>query len=305
MQNQKISLFASTKKLAKPRASMLFAFTGAAGLGTIIAGKGFPPIIPTMLAIFSTLFITLATYLYNDVIDADMDRESKSSNKEHRPLVTGEVTKKDAYTIIIISSVLGIGLAWFMNRTAFSIALFFWALFMMYSFPLVRFKRLFMVKSLVTSVGPALTLLVGMSSVLGTLYPLGLFTAFVQWTFLFLILPSIADSFDLEEDKKYGMKTIAMVLSWENKARMLISAPLFAMLMSIVAFYVFNLNIVFPILSIITSLLYAREITKVAKKYDEKLVWNIRKLAFIYYDLNLIYIFVGTINFASLLPGIL
>ena len=302
MKNQKLGLMGSVKKLAKPRVSMLFAFTASAALGTIIAGNGFPPLKPTLLAILSTFFITLATYLYNDVVDADMDRESKSSNKVDRPLATGEVTRNNAYLIIIISSVLGVGIAWFTNLTAFSISFFFWAVFMMYSFPMVRLKRVFVVKSLVTSLGPALTLLVGMSAVLGGLYPLGLFTAFVQWGFLFLILPSIADSFDIEEDTKYGMKTIAMVLSWENKVRMLMLAPLFAMIMSVVAYFFFNLNLVFPALSIISSLLYVREIMKVAREYDEQLVWNIRKLAFIYYDLNLIYVLVGTLNLASLLP---
>ena len=302
MKNTKLGLMGSVKKLAKPRVSMLFAFTASAALGTIIAGKGFPPLKPTMLAILSTFFITLATYIYNDVIDADMDKESKSSNKENRPLASGEVTIKNAYIIIIISSILGVGIAGFINTTAFSISFLFWALFMIYSFPMIRLKRIYVVKSLVTSLGPALTLLVGMSAVIGRLYPLGLFTAFVQWSFLFLILPSIADSFDIEEDTKYGMKTIAMTFSWETKARMLLFAPLFAMIMSIIAYFSFNLNLMFPVLSIITSLLFAREINKVARKYDEQLVWNLRKLAFIYYDLNLIYVLVGSLNIASLLP---
>ena len=102
MKKQNIGFMTSVKMLTKPRTSMLFAFTASAALGTIIAGNGFPPIIPTMLAILSTFFITLATYLYNDVIDASMDGESKSSNKENRPLATGEVNKNNAYIINLI-----------------------------------------------------------------------------------------------------------------------------------------------------------------------------------------------------------
>ena len=288
-------------KLAKPRISMLFAFTASAALGAIIAGNGLPPLKPTMLAILSTLFITLATYVYNDVIDADMDRASKSSNKENRPLAKGEVPQRDAYTIITVSSILGVGIAWYINTTAFTIAALFWALFMMYSFPPVRFKRMFIIKSLVTAIGPALTLLVGMTSIHNTLTPLGLYTAFVQWIFLFSILPSIADSFDIEEDTKYGMKTLAMVLSWRKKARMLMFAPAFATVMSIGAYIIFNVNLVWPVLSAVTSLLYINEIRKVSTEYDEAMVWNIRKLAFIYYDLNLIYVLLGTINLITLI----
>jgi len=295
-------LVSSFVKLAKPRVSMLFAFTGAAALGAIIAGKGFPSVKPTLMAIISTFFITLATYLYNDVIDAGMDAESKSPNKEGRPLASGEVSKRDAYLIIIPSSILGVGLAWFINPVAFYIALSFWVLFMLYSFPLVRFKRFFVVKSLITSAGPTLALLVGMSAVLGRLYPFGLFTAFVQWVFLFLVLPSLADSADIEEDARYGMKTIAMVLRWEERAKMLMFAPIFVAAMNIVAYFLFNLNALLPVLSVVSTLLYAREINKIINRYDSTLVWKVRKLGFVYYDLTLIYVVLGSLNLVSIIP---
>jgi len=296
-----LGLLASTKKVMKPRASMLFAFTASAALGTIIAGNGFPPIKPTMLAIISTFFITMATYLYNDIIDLDMDKESNSSNKEDRPLVTGEVTLKTANTIVAISSILGISTALFTNRTAFVFGISFWVLFMLYSFPLVRFKRMFVIKTLVTSLGPALTLLFGMTAVLGNIYPLGIFTALVQWAFLFLILPSIADSFDIEEDTKYGMKTMAMTFSWQTKVKMLMFAPILATAASIIAYFVFNLNPIFPLLSAATTIYYVRSITAVLNQYDEKKIWSLRKFAFIYYDLNLIYVLLGTLNLGVLL----
>ena len=297
---KELGLLASTKKVMKPRASMLFAFTASAALGTIIAGNGFPPIIPTMLAIISTFFMTMATYLYNDIIDLDMDKESKSSNKEDRPLVTGEVSLKTAYTIVAISSILGIATALLTNRNAFIFGMSFWVLFMLYSFPMVRFKRMFVIKTLVTSLGPALTLLFGMTAVLGNIYPLGIFTAIVQWAFLFLILPSIADSFDIEEDTKYGMRTMAMAFSWKTKARMLMFAPILATVASIIAYFVFNLSLVFPLLSAISTILYVKSIATVLNEYDEQKIWNLRKFAFIYYDLNLIYVLLGTLNISAL-----
>ena len=296
-----LGLIASTKKLAKSRVSMLFAFTASAILGTLIAGKGFPPIIPTLLAIFSTLFLTLSVYLYNDIIDLKMDKESKSSNKEDRPLVTGEVTIKNTQIIIVVSSIVGIVLAWFINPVTFAIAMVYWILFVLYSFPLVRFKRMFVIKTLITSIGPALTLLVGITSVMGNLYPLGVFTAIVQWGFLFLILPSVADSFDLEEDAKYGMKTMGMVFSWKAKTRMLLLAPIFATLASIVAYFIYNLNPAFPLLSAVSTILYGNAIMKIMDEYKAEEVWRIRKYAFIYYDLNLIFVLLGTLNLGSLL----
>ena len=48
-----IGLVGATIKLMSPKKSMILAFTGTTVLGALIAGKGFPPMIPTMLAIFT------------------------------------------------------------------------------------------------------------------------------------------------------------------------------------------------------------------------------------------------------------
>lgn len=301
IKTETLGLLGSLKKLAKSRISMLFAFTASAALGTLIAGKGFPPIIPTILAIVSTLFITLSVYLYNDIIDLEMDKESKSINKEDRPLVTGEVSVKNTVIIIAVSSIIGLSISWLINPVTFVIALSYWVIFALYSFPSIRFKRIFVVKTLITSLGPALTLLLGMSSVLGKVYPLGLFTAFIQWGFLFLMLPSLADSFDLEEDSKYGMKTMGMVFSWKTKTRMLLFAPILATIASLIGLYVFNLSPVFPVLSVASSVLFGKSIIKIMNEYQEEEVWKVRKLGFIYYDLNLIFVLLGTLNFGSML----
>lgn len=296
-----ISFISSSKKLLYSRRSMLFAFTVPVALGAIIAGKGFPPIDTTLLSLVSIFFITAAVYVYNDIIDQKMDIESKASNKEGRPLVTGEVSLKTAYIFVAICSILGLGLASLINRTAFLITFSFWLIYILYSYPLVRFKRMFIIKTIVTAGGCSLTLLVGTSSVLNSLTPLSVFAAIIQLTFLFLILPSIADSFDVEEDKKYGFKTMGMVFSWKTKARMMILAPIVVMSASIIAYLYFELNIVFPILSIISSLLYVKEMRKVSNEYVESEIWRIRKMAFAYYDLNLIYIIIGMLNLGSLL----
>lgn len=60
------------------------------------------------------------------------------------------------------------------------------------------------------------------------------------------------------------MKTLAMVLSWRKKARMLMFAPAFATVMSIGAYIIFNVNLVWGVLSAVTSLLYINE----KKKYQ-------------------------------------
>lgn len=301
MNDAQLGIFASVKKIMRSRANMLFAFTTSAAMGTLIAGKGFPSMTPTILAIVSTFFITLSVYLYNDVIDLDMDKYSKISVKQARPLVSGEVSVKNASIIIVTSSILGIALAWLINPITFGFALLYWVLFILYSYPMVRLKRFFVIKSLITSLGPALTLLLGMSAILGGVYALGIFTALIQWGFLFLILPSLSDSLDMEEDLKYGMRTMGIVFSWKTKARMLMLAPILATIGSILAYFVFNLSPVFPALSAISTFFYGSVVYKILNEYDEETVWNLRKYSFIYYDLNLIYLLLGSLNIGSLL----
>ena len=297
-----IGLIRSTIKLMNPKKSMIMAFTGSTVLGALIAGKGFPPMTPTLLAIISSLFITFAAYIYNDVIDLDMDKESKSSNKEDRPLVTGEVTLQTAKTIVILCSIIGIVTAWFVNPTVFGVTLLWYGLFMAYSYPQIRLKRLFIVKTLITSGGTALALLMGTSAAAGTLDTVGLFFGFVQWTFISLMLPSLSDSFDLEEDRKYGMKTMAMVFSWKTKVQMTIVGSVFFSVMSFIASYMFNMSLILPLFCTLSSAYYLKQVSAIYNEFNAEEVWRVRKIGMGYYYINLVVAIISTLNLGALIP---
>lgn len=297
-----IGLVGATIKLMGPKKSMILAFTGTTVLGALIAGKGFPPMIPTMLAIISSLFITFAAYIYNDIIDFDMDKESKSSNKEDRALVTGEVSQKTAKTIVIISSIVGIATAWFANITVFGITLLWYGLFMAYSYPNIRLKRMFMVKTLVTAGGTALALLMGTSAAMGNLESVGLFFAFSQWVFISTMLPGLSDSFDLEEDRKYGMKTMAMVFSWKTKMRMTVAGSLFFTVMCFIASYMFNMSLLLPAFCVATTAYYLKQVSTIYNEFNAEEVWRVRKIGMGYYYMTLFIAIISTLNLGTLIP---
>jgi 4-hydroxybenzoate polyprenyltransferase len=296
-----LGLIASTIKLMKPKKSMILAFTGSTVMGTLIAGKGFPSILPTILAIISSLFITISAYVYNDIIDLEMDKESKSSNKIDRALVTGKVTVETAKTIVIISSVIGIAISWFINITVFIITMIWYGLFMLYSFPAVRLKKMFIMKTLITSFGPAAAMLIGTSSIMGGIYGLGLFMSFVEWLFIFTILPGLSDTFDLEEDRKYGLKTLAMVLSWKAKIRLTIFGTFFVMFMSVLAHYWYSLHVIFPMFCIVSGFYFIRQILTVYNKFEAEKVWRVRRIGFTFWYLNLFFVILSTSNLGSIL----
>ena len=140
---------------------MAFIYTWTAALGALIAGKGVPPMNPTLMALGASLFITMSVYLYNDVIDSDMDRASPTKIKQDRPLANGSVTKNQAMAVVISFAVIGLAISYLAGMAMFTIASIYFVMFALYSFPLVRLKRMFIVKSLVTSTGPSFTMLLG------------------------------------------------------------------------------------------------------------------------------------------------
>ena len=196
--------------LLDSRKSMAFIFTWTATIGAIIAGRGLPQLYPTILSIISSLFITLAVYLYKDVVDREMDAASTSETKRGRPIAGGKVPVINAMAAIYLFSVLGLVAAYMISQFAFIIASSFFMLFMLYSYPKVRFKRMFIIKSLITSTGPSWTMILGGNAVSGNLSAPLLFAAIVQAAFMFFVLPALADSFDIKEDSMFGMKTLAM-----------------------------------------------------------------------------------------------
>jgi len=86
---RELSVLNNTRMLVKSRIEPIFAWPWGTLIACLMAGKGFPPITNTFLAVFSTLFITASVYIYNDYIDREMDR--LNFLKKNRPLVTGEV----------------------------------------------------------------------------------------------------------------------------------------------------------------------------------------------------------------------
>jgi 4-hydroxybenzoate polyprenyltransferase len=280
----------------KSRTNIIFAFSWSTAFGCLIAGGGFPPIRNTFLAILASIFLPFSVYLYNDVIDREMDAASSNGAKKDRPIATGLVSPRTAMIVIFLSCVLGLCVTYLINFQAFAVSLFFYILFSLYSFPYVRFKRMFIIKSLVTSTGPSLFLIIGGIAVQGFTSTRVLFAAAMQMGFMFTMLPGLADSFDLEEDRAFGMKTMAMVLNWKQKVLMMISGTVFVVASTLVSYRWLGLNNSTPILMVGYSLLYMRTMLKVIGNYDENSARMVRKVAYGYFVLMPLFTLLGTLN---------
>ena len=94
------SFLNSVKQLFISRISMAFMFSWTAAIGTIIAGRGLPPMVPTLLALGASMCIAVSVYLYNDVVDREMDAASPNKEKQERPIAAGVVPVSHAMNII-------------------------------------------------------------------------------------------------------------------------------------------------------------------------------------------------------------
>lgn len=83
-------------------------------------------------AVFCLLSGTI--YLVNDMVD--LERDKLHERKKHRPLASGRLHASVAVTASIVITVLALGLAWFVGRGLFVVAVFFLALNTLYTFGL-------------------------------------------------------------------------------------------------------------------------------------------------------------------------
>ena len=300
MQSQ-YNIVYSIKKLATSRIDMVFVYTWTAAIGSIIGGNGLPPILPTLYAIGAGFFLTYAVYLYNDVIDREMDLASPNVSKKERPLASGLVPVSHAMRLIYICAATGLALCFLINITSFLFGLIFFSLFSLYSYPAVRLKSKYIVKSLVTSTGPSWTMLIGGYAASGMLAPQLMFAAILQAAFMFFMLPALADSFDLEEDKAFGMKTMAMTLSWTQKVHFMFVAVALVFVASISGYVYFGFNFVLPIIVTLFSIFLIKEITSLYKGYDEIYTRRVRKFAYTYFTFLPVFMAIGNLNIAMLL----
>src|SRR6187200_251311 len=115
----------------------------------------------------SSFTIIIGMYVFNDLVDADLDR----SNGKKRPIPTGQVSKRDTWIFIILTNAMGILLASItFNLASMIIALMIVSIGLMYSTPKVALKNRFMLKTLSIAVAMMLCAILGSSGYWDTKY---------------------------------------------------------------------------------------------------------------------------------------
>lgn len=247
---------------AKARSNVyIFAFATLVSLVLGSHGHVDPIIAGSVVA--ASYFMALATYIYNDATDFEVDK----INKTNRPSVTGKATKRQ---LVIMVSILN-GAALFLvalatisashviiNIYPLFISICFIAIGVAYSHPKSNLKDKFPLKTLVTAAGAALLSLLGGTAASGvgaigavsgiyandiittiivstatTIFSLPIFYAALFFFAFFFILGPLGDIADLKGDRSVGRRTFPIVIGIRSTLLVMLSMPLTIISMTI------------------------------------------------------------------------
>lgn len=253
--------------LVRKRMNKIFPWPWCTAVGLLIASRGFPPLFPAGIAIASMFTIATCVYIYNDVIDLEVDK--LNPEKLDRPLPSGEVSVKEAMIVIYISGFFGMALSLFVNLKTFLLCLAFMTLFFAYSHPWIRLKKRFLLKEGTIAVGGILSSVIG-GMVVGSISAAVVFWGIFLFIYSFVVLPTFGDFQDIKEDKMNGVKSLAMVWSWKTKIETIILYILIMMTLTPLTYAQLGLNVVFPILVVASCLLFIRFLFPLLSRYEYK-----------------------------------
>jgi len=282
--------------LIKSRAQEAFAYVWCMLLGGLIASRGGLNVNLTALAILAVLLIGLCVYVYNDVIDADMDR--LNPKKKRRPLPSGKASKKEAMYLVYLSGFIGLVTALIVKLEIFLICLawliFFWA----YSTPQIRLKKRTLIKEGTPPIGFFLCVIMGAiinGSISNTVIFAGLFSAL----FIFFGIPAFRDTTDIKEDRMFGVKSLATILPWKRRLEMAILFVLGIMTLTPLTYMNFGFNVIFPIVVVAMGFLILRYLFPLLNRLERANYEKALKFMTSYYFLAQISMIIASL---SILP---
>jgi len=232
--------------LVRARMVKIFVKPWMVTVAILAASGGRPPVAITMLAAIAVSAVSIGAYIYNDVVDLEMDR--LNPKKRDNPLPSGKVSVEEAMRVVSISCVIGLALSFFLNIKAFLLCVAYTALCLAYSTPRIRFKKMFLLKEATMAAGCFLLSLMGGATVGSISTPVIFIGAFL---FAYTMVGAPLDeSFDVKEDERYGCKTLAMVLSWRKIISLMIFFTLVIMTLTPLTYRQLGFNTLFPIIMV-------------------------------------------------------
>ena len=280
--------------LMKSKIKYIFGWTWMLALSLLIVGNGFPPMMPSISLLLSMIFLSSSVYIYNDIVDVEMDKENEI--KKNRPIASGKVKKSDAEKIVYLFGFIGLAISWLVNIISFSFILIFYLIFFLYSYPTIRLKTRFLAKDFTLFIGPPLLCLAANYAISNVFSYIAFSSSILMALYILTQGPAGNEASDIVEDKKHGVKSISTLLSWENKIRLMILGILVQIILVPIVQLQFGSNLLLPIISIIMLLMLLRLQYPLLKEIDSN---NFDKT----YNIGSLYLFTSPITFILISSG--
>jgi geranylgeranylglycerol-phosphate geranylgeranyltransferase len=224
-----------------------------------------------LLAAGSFLMI-IGMYVFNDLVDADLDR----LNGKKRPISTGQVSKRNARSFIILTNVTGFLLASIMlNVLSMLIALMIMSIGLMYSAPKVELKDRFLVKTLSIAIAMMLCTILGSTANWNVKYPNDnshidklVYAALMLGIMVFITSP-FNDVADATGDKVAGRRTIPVVIGKENTIKMAIYLAISMPIVSWLLYSLHTISKITPVLVSLTAMMTIINLIRTLKHLDD------------------------------------
>jgi len=194
-------------------------------------------------------------FTINAITDKDTDRfhdgKSKDINLTYQPIVTGEITEKQALILSMIFLFFSLFFAWLINILFFLLTLIINAFGCMYSMPPTRLKAKPIGDILCNTIVGGIIFLAGLSIGGKNMIPLLIMVAFLSPPVYYI--PTVIT--DYKFDKKAKLKTSAIFYGPKKILRVIYPLSALVILIYLILFLSYNLEIKVISLQVIISIL--------------------------------------------------
>lgn len=198
---QKLNAYHRLMRLDKPIGILLLLWPTLWGL--FIAGKGEPDWIISLIFVAGTVLMRSAGCVMNDIADSQYD--GLVARTQYRPLVTNEVSKKEAYMLAAMLSLVAFGLVCMLNTLTIKLSLV--GLLLAISYPFT--KRFFPMPQAYLGIAFGWGIPIAFAAILGYVPTVAwlLLLANISWAIAYDTEYAMVDR---EDDLKIGIQSSAI-----------------------------------------------------------------------------------------------
>jgi geranylgeranylglycerol-phosphate geranylgeranyltransferase len=206
----------------------------------------------------ASYFLGLATYVYNDLTDIDVDK----INRKEQSDMTQNQSKGKLMVLVTLLFGLAATVSVIISYYSFLISVVFIILGVTYSHPIFNLKSRFPLKTIVTATGAGLLSLFGGAAAIGngvyhnsmniSILPLSTIYLAISFSIFYFIQSPMGDIADIKGDRVAGRRTFPLVLGTSRTVAIMLSIPFIILTMHASCYNYMHISVFGTILVVIT-----------------------------------------------------